>query len=115
VGLIDDRRLAEALVEHAVTVRMAGRRSVVGSLRARRIDPDLVEEVLAGADPAGDEHQRAHDLAARRAAHLGGLDPQVALRRLASFLARRGYSPALAREAAARALTVGPPQDAEDV
>ncbi|MDP9342954.1 MAG: RecX family transcriptional regulator [Actinomycetota bacterium] len=112
VGLIDDRRLAEAVVEHAVTVRMAGRRSVVGALRARRIDSDVAEDVLGGADPAGDEHQRAHDLAARRAARLRGLEPEVAFRRLASFLARRGYSPGLAREAAARALAVGPDGEA---
>jgi len=107
-GLIDDRRLAQAVVEHAVTVRMAGRRSVVGALRSRRIDPEVVQEVLGGPDPAGDEHQRAHDLAARRASHLRSLEPQVAFRRLASFLARRGYPPGLAREAAARALAPDP-------
>ncbi len=108
-GLIDDRRLAQAVVEHAVTVRLAGRRSVLGTLRSRRVAPELAEELLDGATSAEDEERRARELAARRAGQLRGLPPEVAFRRLAAFLARRGYPPGLAREAAARALRVGPP------
>jgi regulatory protein len=115
VGLIDDRRLAQAVVEHAVTVRLDGRRSVLGTLRSRRLAPDLGEELIGGASAAEDEELRAHELAARRASRLHGLTPEVAFRRLVSFLARRGYPPGLCREAATRALAPDPPDPPDGV
>ncbi|MFM7719032.1 MAG: hypothetical protein ACKO8G_06035 [Actinomycetota bacterium] len=52
------------------------------------------------------EEDRALELARARAPRLANLPPEVAHRRLASLLARRGYAPGLARRAAAAALSV---------
>jgi regulatory protein len=105
-GLVDDQRLAQALVEHAVSVRLAGHRAVLGALWSRRVDPKLAGPALTDADE--DESRRAHELAVLRARQLHGLKPEVAMRRLTAFLGRRGYGLGLAREAAARALAVDP-------
>lgn len=105
-GLVDDERLAQAVVDHAVNRRLAGRRAVVSALRTHRVDPDLVERALEEADQT--EAERVHELAARRAERLRGLAPEVAARRLVAFLVRRGYGPGLSREAASRALTIDP-------
>ncbi len=55
---------------------------------------------------AGDEQERADELARTRARRLAGIDPGAAYQRLAGFLARRGYAPEVARSAARRALAV---------
>jgi len=103
-GLIDDERLAKAVVEHAVTRRLEGGRSVLTALRSHGLDADLVQDELTEAEH--DQARRAHELAALRAGRVGNLPSEVAFRRLVAFLVRRGYGPGLAREAAARALAV---------
>jgi regulatory protein len=102
-GLIDDERFARALAEQTVVVRGSGRRAALEALRAKGVARDVAERAVEGA--AGeDEEARAEDLARRRATRLTGLDPARAGRRLLEFLIRRGYEPAVARRAAARAL-----------
>jgi regulatory protein len=100
-GLVDDRRFAHALVEHHTAVRLAGRRAVMSALLAKGVDRETAEAELAD---AGDEQERALELAQRRATRLRGVDPGVALRRLTDFLIRRGHVPGTARDAARRAL-----------
>jgi regulatory protein len=101
VGLIDDERFAQAVVEHETSNRLSGRRAVMSKLMASGVDRATAERSLedAGADPA-----RADELAVRRATRLARLAPEVAHRRLVAFLVRRGHSPRVSAIAAARAL-----------
>jgi len=102
VGLLDDERFAQEFAEHALGRRLSGRRGVASSLAARGVSRPLIERALQ--DVEGDEDARAAELARSRASRLRGLAPEVAYRRLVSFLARRGYEGSVARRAAASAL-----------
>jgi regulatory protein len=102
VGLVDDDRFAVQLVEHEIEGRRAGRRGVAATLSAKGIDRATIERVLG--EVPGDEWERAAGLAAERARALSGHPPDVAFRRLLSFLVRRGYEPEVARRASRAAL-----------
>jgi regulatory protein len=102
VGLLDDERFAQEFAEQALGRRLSGRRAVASSLAARGVSRPLIERALQ--DVEGDEDARAAELARSRASRLRGLAPEVAYRRLVSFLARRGYEGSVARRAAASAL-----------
>ncbi len=104
VGLIDDEAFSRAVAEHGFGGRKESRRVVAGKLAVAGVDPATARAVLD--DLAGDEQQRADDLASQRVTRLGGLPPDKAFQRLAGYLARRGYPPAIARAAARRALAV---------
>ena len=105
VGLIDDDAFARQAVEHEVLVRRSGRRAIASRLGSRGLDRETVERALAGLG-AEDEETRVLELARSRTSRLTGLPPDKAFARLVSFLARRGYSPDLARRAARTALAV---------
>lgn len=96
-GLLDDRRFARDYVEtRAQRGRGPGR--LRADLARLRVDSRIVEEVLAQAWPDGegvDEMIRA--LAERRAAQLTGLPREARRRRVAAYLARRGFSGPRAR------------------
>jgi regulatory protein len=102
VGLLDDERFAQEFAEQALGRRLTGRRAVASSLAAKGVSRPLIERALQ--DVVGDEDARAAELARSRASRLRGLAPEVAYRRLVSFLARRGYEGSVARRAAASAL-----------
>jgi regulatory protein len=102
VGLLDDERYAQEFAEQALGRRLSGRRAVASSLAAKGVSRPLIERALQ--DVEGDEDARAAELARSRASRLRGLAPEVAYRRLVSFLARRGYEGSVARRAAASAL-----------
>jgi len=101
-GLIDDRRFAAAVTEHARTGRVAGRRSVVSSLLAKGVDRDTAERAAESLTPG--ETDRAEALASRQAARLRGVDPEKAFRRISGLLLRRGFAPGTAYAAARRAM-----------
>ena len=103
VGLIDDEALARSVVEHGFAIRKESQRVVAGRLRAAGVAPETTSVVLAEAGD-DDEQERADALAASRALRLASLPRDKALPRLASFLARRGYAPDVARQAARKAL-----------
>jgi regulatory protein len=106
VGLVDDERFARAVVEQEAGRRLAGRRAVASALAAKGVDREVVRSVLADLDDPGAERERADELARSRAGRLAGLAPEVAFRRLSGLLARRGYPPAVCREAARAALSI---------
>lgn len=100
-GLIDDERFAAELVRsHAG--RLSGARAIRHALRQRGVAPELVEAALA---QAGDEFDKAVELAHRRASRMRGLPPEVAARRLSGLLLRRGYGHDVATSAVRAALT----------
>lgn len=92
-GLLDDSRFAEAFARDRVRLSPRGRRRVVQELRGRGVDADTaaaaVEEVLR------DEEVGEVDLAreaARRWRRRPEEEPEKARRRLAGYLARRGFA-----------------------
>jgi regulatory protein len=73
-------------------------------LAAKGVAPATSAAVIA--ELGGDEEERALELARSRVARLSGLPPEKAFFRLVGLLARRGYAPGLARDAARVALEV---------
>jgi len=110
-GLIEDERFAREVVRDQATRRLAGNRVIRNALRQKGVAAEIAESVL---EEAGDEAERAFELASRRAVRMSGYDPDVASRRLYGLLTRRGFSHAVASEAVARALRKdGVPLDTE--
>ena len=109
-GLIDDERFASELVRDQTERRRASGRAIRGALWEKGTTGEVADQALAA---AGDESERAAELARARAIRLSGLAPEAAYRRLFGLLTRRGYPPSVAREATRSALAEVLP-DAED-
>jgi len=110
-GLVDDERFARAVVEQEAGRRLSGRRAVAAALASKGVDREAARLALAEIDDPESERRRAEELARSRARRMGALAPEVAYRRIAGLLARRGFAPALCRDAARRALEVDPADD----
>lgn len=95
VGLVNDRDYAGEWVRARFASRGGSRALLRRELHAKGIDPLTIDEALSGIG-AEDEERRARELALTRVRRLAGQPPDVARRRLASFLSRRGYSSSLA-------------------
>lgn len=103
VGLLDDAALAVTLVYTQHTRKGLGRSAIAQELNRRHIAPELIEEALAEiADD--DELERATELAMKRVGQLSSYDDETAKRRLHGFLARKGYSSSVVRQAMDAAL-----------
>ena len=93
VGLIDDAVFARDWLA-AGDRRQKGRRALLAELAEKGVDREVAE--AAAADLDGDrDYAVARNFAARKAAGLAGLSPQVQYRRLAGALARRGFGSAV--------------------
>ena len=103
VGLVDDQAYADALVRSRFAATGASGRSLRDTLSRKGLGADVIERAVAQID-RDDEEARADDLVARRRRSLQGVSRQTAYRRLASMLARKGYSPSVASAAVSRAL-----------
>ena len=103
VGLIDDIALAQNLVGVLQERKGLGRTAIASELTRRLLSPAAIEYALELVD-TGDELARARDLAVKRAAQLSSYDRETAERRLAGYLARRGYSGSTVRAAVQHAL-----------
>lgn len=98
-GLLDDRRFARGYVETRAQ-RGRGPARLRADLARLRVDPRIVEEVLRELWPDGEGvDDMIRTLAARRAAQLAGLPREARRRRLAAYLARRGFTGPEARQA----------------
>jgi regulatory protein len=100
-GLVDDDRFARAVVADRAGRRLAGDRVIRSALRQKGVAEDTVAAAMAS---AGDESERALELARKRAARLSGLDPAAAFRRLYGLLLRRGFGSRVAQDACRVAL-----------
>jgi len=106
VGLVDDERFARAVVEQQAGRRLSGRRAVESALWSKGVDRQVAAAALGELDAPGAELDRACELARQRAGRMRNLAPEVAYRRLAGLLARRGYAPGVCHEATRRALAI---------
>ncbi|MEV5072003.1 regulatory protein RecX [Microbacterium sp. LMI12-1-1.1] len=101
-GYLDDARLAEQVVHAGVDRKGQGRQVIAQSLAKRGVPRDVADAALA--ELPDDDAERALEFARTKAGSLRGLERDVALRRLAGQLARRGYGGSLALNAARTAL-----------
>ncbi|MEX2181745.1 MAG: regulatory protein RecX [Gemmatimonadaceae bacterium] len=102
LGLLNDEEFARGFARTRLAVgRGFGPRRVAAELARRGVARALVDRVLAehAADEGADELTAIRALVAKRSHSLAGLDPVVARRRLYGYLARRGFSPGLIRQA----------------
>lgn len=95
VGLIDDAVFAQQWVESRHRSRGLAPRALAQELRRKGVGD---EETKAALEQIGEADQReaARALVERKLRSMRGLDPQVATRRLAGLLARKGYGAGLA-------------------
>jgi regulatory protein len=90
VGLVDDEAFARSWVESRQAGKGLARRALAQELRRKGVDDEVAREVLDEVDP-DDEVEAARQLLRRKLRTVARLDHQVATRRLAGMLARKGY------------------------
>ncbi|WP_210651417.1 regulatory protein RecX [Nocardioides sp. SYSU D00065] len=110
VGLIDDAAYAQQWVESRHRSRGLAPRALAQELRRKGVDDEATAAALEQIDDA-DERVAARALVDKKLRSMSGLDRQVATRRLAGLLARKGYSAGLAFSVVREAL--GDAEDAE--
>jgi regulatory protein len=109
-GLVEDGRFAREVVRDQAIRRLAGDRAIRKALREKGVASETIDRAI---EEAGDETERATALAEQRATRLANLEPEAAYRRLYGLLIRRGFGPAVAREAARHGLATPPEDTAE--
>jgi regulatory protein len=102
VGLVDDAALSADVAERRAE-RGLDAPAIAQELRDRGVDPAVAERAAQAAVPDELRAERCRQVAQARLVQLGDLPPAARLRRLAAYLARRGYPPELA-EAVSREL-----------
>ena len=112
VGLINDVGYAEAFVESRHRVRGQGGRALSAELRRRGVADEVVAEAVGALDPDL-EFETACRLARSRYDRMSRLAPEVKVRRLAGFLARKGYSGAIVARAVRQAVDEAEAEAAE--
>lgn len=95
VGLIDDAAFARQWVESRHRSRGLAPRALRQELRRKGVDDEAAAEALEQIDD-DDQRAAARALVDKKLRSMRGLEPQVATRRLAGLLARKGYSSGLA-------------------
>jgi regulatory protein len=103
LGYVDDARMATHLVDKLVDRGGKGRGVIVQKLTERGIDRATASDAVSHLDDDS-QQQQATDLAVARASRMGTLTDEAARRRLHGFLARRGFSSTVIREAVQHAL-----------
>lgn len=101
-GLVDDEAMVGALIEERRAKGHAVSR-IRRDLVERGFERDLVEVALAPV-AVQDPEAMAFDVAKTRADQLSTLDASAAFRRVAAYVARRGYPDGLARKVARAAV-----------
>ena len=105
---VDDEAFARFWVENREANRPRGRRLLELELRAKGVDREIVRNVIDDAEI--DERPDAAELARSKLRSYAGLEPEVARRRLAGYLARKGYGFDIVKYAMAEAMD-GPIDD----
>ncbi|MGD8148474.1 regulatory protein RecX [Ornithinimicrobium sp. Y1694] len=103
VGLVDDEAYAEMFVRSKQETKGLAAGALRHELRAKGLSDEVVDAALEEIDPEHEKEQ-ARALVARRLRTMRGLDRDVQTRRLAAFLARKGYGPGVAYQVVREAL-----------
>lgn len=91
-GFLDDRRFAEAWVRGRIAVHPSGAGRLRQELLGKGVAKDVIERTLKDTLTPSDERDLALHVARSRARQYRGYPPEVAFRRLAGVLQRRGFS-----------------------
>lgn len=113
LGLIDDAAYAEAFTRSRHEHKGLGSRAIAFELRRRSVPDEVVQEAVSALDTE-QEQQTAFRLARERQARMNGLPREVQARRLAAFLARKGYGGEVVGRAVREALANAQAQAEED-
>ena len=114
VGLIDDAAFASAWVESRHRSRGLAPRALAQELRRKGVDDEEAKAALEQIDE-DDQRVAARALVDRKMRSVRGLEPQVATRRLAGMLARKGYGAGLAFSVVREALAEDDVVDVTDL
>ena len=90
-GYVDDAKFAQANVESSAKNRHHGRRRAAIELLKKGVKGEDARKALENVYDTHDSLSVARGLAQKKAKSLAKLDPQVARRRLAGMLMRRGF------------------------
>lgn len=91
LGYVDDQRFAKTKALSAAQHRQHGRRRAMVELMRAGVENETARRAVEDVYEATDSLAIARKLAEKKAPSLKRLDPQVARRRLAGMLARRGF------------------------
>lgn len=91
LGYVNDAKFAEASTELSAKVRHHGRRRAAIELMKKGVTGESARKALENTYDTHDSLSVARELARKKARSLQKLDPQVARRRLAGMLMRRGF------------------------
>lgn len=91
LGLLDDRKFARDWIENRQHFRPTGVIRLRQELFVKGIDREIADQAVREYKNDADEFPAALDLARRKQKLFRKLDADTAKRRLAGFLARRGY------------------------
>ncbi len=94
-GWLNDEAFAKLWIADRLLSKPKGARALRSELLAKGISAEIIAEVLAEASL--DEGALARELAEQHWARYPGDDPLSRERKLAAFLARRGFAPSLIR------------------
>lgn len=103
VGLVDDEAYAEMFVRSRQQTKGLAAGALRHELRSKGVADDVVDAALEEIDPEHEKEQ-ARGLVVRRLRAMRGLGKEVQTRRLAGFLARKGYAPGVAYQVIREAL-----------
>lgn len=104
VGLVDDEAYAEMYVRSKQETKGLAAGALRHELRARGVADEVVDATLEEIDPEHEKEQ-ARALVHRRLRTMRGLDREVQTRRLAGFLARKGYDAGVSYQVIREALS----------
>lgn len=110
VGLVDDEAYAEMFVRSKQETKGLASGALRHELRKKGVADEVVDAALEEIEPEHEKEQ-ARALATRRLRSMRGLDREVQARRLAGFLARKGYTPGVAYQVIREALDELPEND----
>ena len=95
-GLLDDKRFAALWVESRASFSPRSSRALANELRQKGVDREQIDEVLAGAAP--DDQELALEAGRKRLRQFSGAGEEEFRRRMAGYLARRGFPYDVVRE-----------------
>jgi regulatory protein len=107
VGLVDDAAFARLVVHSRQETKGLAALALRHELRGKGVAEEHIDTALEDTDP-DTEREQARRLVAKRLRTMHGLEREVQTRRLAGFLARKGYGPGVSYEVIRDALEAAP-------
>jgi regulatory protein len=98
VGLLDDEAFAQFWVDNRERFRPRGLRALRYELRSKGLDDGVIEQALDSVDAS----ESAFRAASKKAQQLMNADRDTFFRKVMAYLARRGFTYEVARQAAER-------------